>query len=185
MKTWLPVDDAKLVSLIETYGYKWKQFTKQFPGRSVSSIRNRWLRILAGKDAAANNNNKMPRCAYCKKPKRGHICWALLHDTTAAMASENPEKPDDEDEEEGDGEYSALALSVKSMQIPPSTTSILADIGLGNDTASTVAPSTSTEADEEEDVTFYAGPIQIPVESSTTGIIDDLGLAFDPDSLVM
>ena len=118
MQTWMPMDDAKLVSLIGKHGCRWKLLTKAFPGRTIASVRNRWLRILAGKDAAVNNNNnqRVSKCGYCGQAKRGHICWALLYDTTAAMAEE------DEAKEE---EYNALALSVKSMQIPleSSTTS--------------------------------------------------------------
>ena len=48
MVAWQPGDDLQIMELHRTLGPRWSAIAQHFPGRTVSSIRNRFLRIEAG-----------------------------------------------------------------------------------------------------------------------------------------
>ena len=50
---WRAEEDTLIVEGVKRYGFKWRQLQVALPGRSDSSIRNRWVRIH--KDAAATS----------------------------------------------------------------------------------------------------------------------------------
>lgn len=65
---WLPHDDEFMTRYVEENGRKWRDLQLIFPGRSASSIRNRWQRM---QNFNSNNKNK---CRFCGLPRRGHSC---------------------------------------------------------------------------------------------------------------
>lgn len=48
--TWTSSEDARLLVLISKQGVRWTSMRKHFPGRSVASIRNRWMRVQRAHD---------------------------------------------------------------------------------------------------------------------------------------
>ncbi|KAL1512072.1 hypothetical protein AB1Y20_005345 [Prymnesium parvum] len=88
MMAWQPQDDVKIMQLHHSLGPRWSLIAANFPGRTVSSVRNRYIRLHAGariRDAGHITKN---RCHACGKPKRGHICQARLdpwHGSAAAL----------------------------------------------------------------------------------------------------
>lgn len=62
--------------MFQTDGRKWAQMGKEL-GRSSASVRNRFLRIQAGRRAVDEGLSKN-RCGICKAFKRGHICTAAI-----------------------------------------------------------------------------------------------------------
>ena len=80
METWTSEEDRLLLHLIDVHGTSWKVIDKSFPSRTVSSIRNRYQRIINGTKNAGKN-----RCHKCGMIKRGHICGGGVR------------KPDDDD----------------------------------------------------------------------------------------
>lgn len=67
-KQWEPHEDILILELIKQHGRKWEVLKLSFPGRSTSSIRNRWQRM---QKFTLTSKNK---CARCGLPKCGHIC---------------------------------------------------------------------------------------------------------------
>jgi len=78
MVAWMPSDDLKIMQLHNSIGPKWSTIAGHFPGRTVSSIRNRYLRLHAGEKARATGQVTKNRCQLCGVPKRGHICQVKL-----------------------------------------------------------------------------------------------------------
>ena len=63
--------------LVREEGRRWRKIADSFPGRSVASVRNHWLRIEQGERDVAERNYKN-RCTACGQPKRvGHRCVML------------------------------------------------------------------------------------------------------------
>lgn len=78
MTPWMPADDLKIIELHKRLGPRWSSIASEFPGRTVSSIRNRFLRLQNGnkiRDAGQVTKN---RCSKCGLAKKGHICKAKL-----------------------------------------------------------------------------------------------------------
>lgn len=76
MRAWEPEEDDIIMMLLDQLGPKWSLFVKQLPGRSVSSVRNRWQRIDKGNKMRAAGQESRNRCQRCGEPKRGHVCRA-------------------------------------------------------------------------------------------------------------
>lgn len=72
METWTGEEDTFLLHLIDRHGTSWKTIGKAFPTRSVSSIRNRYQRIMNGTKHKGKN-----RCLKCGMIKLGHICGGV------------------------------------------------------------------------------------------------------------
>ena len=49
MKAWDPEEDDIIMSMHAKEGPKWKKIVEHLPGRTVSSVRNRWQRIEKGR----------------------------------------------------------------------------------------------------------------------------------------
>lgn len=75
MKLWEPEEDEIILQVHATIGPKWKLITQHLPGRSVSSVRNRFQRIEKGNEIR-KQGGKMNVCHMCGQPKRGHVCRA-------------------------------------------------------------------------------------------------------------
>jgi len=74
MVPWMPVDDIKVVQLFSQHGPRWRLITDQFPGRTVASVRNRYLRMQTAEKIRSAGGITRNRCQLCGQPKRGHIC---------------------------------------------------------------------------------------------------------------
>lgn len=91
MRAWDPEEDNIIITLLGQLGPKWSRIVQQLPGRTVSSVRNRWQRIEKGRKLREAGQESKNRCQRCGQPKRGHVCNAKLRARPAA----------------GDGEVSA------------------------------------------------------------------------------
>ena len=80
MVAWMPSDDIKMMQLHNSIGIspKWSTIAGHFPGRTVSSIRNRYKRLHAAEKARATGQVTKNRCQLCGVPRRGHICQVKL-----------------------------------------------------------------------------------------------------------
>ena len=76
MKAWEPEEDDVILDSHEELGPKWKEIVKRLPGRTVSSVRNRWQRLEKGRKLREDGTELKNRCHQCGEPKRGHICAA-------------------------------------------------------------------------------------------------------------
>jgi len=86
---------------VQQEGPKWSRIVQQLPGRTVSSVRNRWRaqlalrapswrpadtrlgaahrqRIEKGRKLREAGIESKNRCHACGEPKRGHICYQKL-----------------------------------------------------------------------------------------------------------
>jgi hypothetical protein len=80
MEIWTGEENTFLLDLIDRHGTSWTTIRKAFPTRSISSIRNRYQRIVNGIKKKGRN-----RCLKCGMVKRGHICGGVVR---------NPDKKD-------------------------------------------------------------------------------------------
>lgn len=78
MKAWEPEEDQIIMEMLERLGPKWSKIVQRLPGRTVSSVRNRWQRIDKGRRLRESGQESKNRCQQCGKPKRGHVCMAKL-----------------------------------------------------------------------------------------------------------
>ena len=78
MKAWEPEEDHIILQMVNLEGPKWKSIVKKLPGRTVSSVRNRWQRIEKGRKLREDGADLKNRCHACGLPKRGHICLAKM-----------------------------------------------------------------------------------------------------------
>ena len=76
--TWTPQEDCLIIEMIAKVGPRWRSIAQHLPGRSVASIRNRWLRIEHGQRVQLHAPSSKVRCVHCGEPRRGHVCFELL-----------------------------------------------------------------------------------------------------------
>ena len=74
MKAWEPEEDQIIMEMLDRLGPKWSKIVQRLPGRTVSSVRNRWQRIDKGRRLREAGHESKNRCQQCGKPKRGHVC---------------------------------------------------------------------------------------------------------------
>ena len=79
MKAWSPEEDTLIIAMHESEGPKWSKIVQRLPGRTVSSVRNRWQRIEKGRKLREAGVESKNRCHACGQPKRGHVCYAKLN----------------------------------------------------------------------------------------------------------
>ena len=72
MEAWMAREDEKILSLVATEGPKWSKIALELPGRSVASVRNRYLRIQKGVKKRAEGTAKN-RCHACERRSAPHI----------------------------------------------------------------------------------------------------------------
>lgn len=87
MKAWEPEEDQIIMEMVNTEGPKWKSIVTRLPGRTVSSVRNRWQRIEKGRKLREEGVDLKNRCHACGEPKRGHICKAKMRGGPQVCAS--------------------------------------------------------------------------------------------------
>ena len=78
MKAWEPEEDRLIIEMLASLGPRWSKISQALPGRSISSIRNRWQRIDKGRQMRAAGCISKNRCQLCGQPKRGHVCFESL-----------------------------------------------------------------------------------------------------------
>jgi len=78
MVPFVPQEDLRMAELYRQYGPHWKTITEHFPGRTVASVRNRFLRMQGAQKVRAEGGITRNRCQLCGQPKRGHICTKKL-----------------------------------------------------------------------------------------------------------
>lgn len=91
MEMWTGEEDTFLLDLIDRHGTSWTTICKAFPTRSISSIRNRYQRIVNGTKKRGRN-----RCLKCGMIKLGHICGGVVRtpdEDDALLISPVIEKP--------------------------------------------------------------------------------------------
>jgi hypothetical protein len=89
MKTWEPEEDRLIIEMLGKIGPRWSQIVKAMPGRTVSSIRNRWFRIEKGQRLQEEGYKSNARCKVCGQPRRGHVCFERLREDAEKRAAEN------------------------------------------------------------------------------------------------
>ena len=78
MQAWSPEEDQIILAMVASEGPKWSKIVQRLPGRTVSSVRNRWQRIEKGRKLREAGIESKNRCHACGLPKRGHVCTAKL-----------------------------------------------------------------------------------------------------------
>lgn len=78
MQAWSPEEDQIILAMVASDGPKWSKIVQRLPGRTVSSVRNRWQRIEKGRKLREAGVESKNRCHACGLPKRGHVCTAKL-----------------------------------------------------------------------------------------------------------
>lgn len=91
MEAWTGDEDALLLRLIERHGTSWKVISEQMPNRTVSSMRNRYQRIIRGQQGTGKN-----MCLKCGQVKRGHSC-GRRNDVDAGSVASSVLQGDDDD----------------------------------------------------------------------------------------
>jgi len=78
MKSWSLEEDTAIIDLVRTSGQKWKRITQKLPGRTLSSIRNRWIRLDSARKMRMQGKESKNICKKCGKPRRGHVCTGRI-----------------------------------------------------------------------------------------------------------
>lgn len=78
MRAWNPEEDRLIIEMISTNGPRWSNIVKMLPGRTISSVRNRWQRIQKGRRMMRDGIGSKSRCQWCGQPKSGHVCFARM-----------------------------------------------------------------------------------------------------------
>ena len=78
MKAWAPEEDHIILEMHASEGPKWSKIVQRLPGRTVSSVRNRWQRIEKGRKLREMGKESKNRCHACGQLKRGHVCYAKM-----------------------------------------------------------------------------------------------------------
>lgn len=78
MQAWAPEEDQIILDMVQSEGPKWSKIVQMLPGRTVSSVRNRWQRIEKGRKLREMGVESKNRCHACGEPKRGHVCMAKM-----------------------------------------------------------------------------------------------------------
>ena len=65
MQAWSPEEDHIIIQMVNTDGPKWSRIVQELPGRTVSSVRNRWQRIEKGRKLREQGKESKNRCHAC------------------------------------------------------------------------------------------------------------------------
>lgn len=76
-QAWSPKEDVLILKLTSDVGNKWVDIVKDLPGRTVSSVRNRYQRIQKGLKIREEGGRAKNMCHACGQLKLGHICSAI------------------------------------------------------------------------------------------------------------
>jgi hypothetical protein len=58
---WSPGEDALIEDGVRRFGCRWRQIAAALPGRSDSSVRNRWMRMLKDREMMKSQNEELRR----------------------------------------------------------------------------------------------------------------------------
>lgn len=108
MKLWEPEEDEIILQMHDTIGPKWKIITQHLPGRTISSVRNRFQRIEKGREVR-KSGAKMNVCHMCGQPKRGHVCRAKSRMGVLATLIEGGNA----------AQTDSMIRNIQSMNLPP------------------------------------------------------------------
>ena len=83
MKAWKPEEDGLIIELLRSYGPRWSIIVRHLPGRTIASVRNRWLRIdkVRRKQATwqeADDGQATNKCQWSVQTKPGQACFAQI-----------------------------------------------------------------------------------------------------------
>ena len=78
MKSWQPEEDRRIIELLSEFGPRWSVIVDHLPGRTISSVRNRWLRIDKGRRMQEAGIEAKKKCKRCNLPKAGHVCFERM-----------------------------------------------------------------------------------------------------------
>lgn len=73
MVQWNSVESSLLITLVDSHGKKWSTHLTYFPGRTPTQLRNRYNRIMEGRDRVENAASRN-KCRLCGELRAGHIC---------------------------------------------------------------------------------------------------------------
>ena len=74
MQPWKAAEDTTILELVDEVGHKWGRIMNKLPGRTLSSIRNRWIRLDKGRKMRVGGKESKNKCRKCGKSRRGHVC---------------------------------------------------------------------------------------------------------------
>mmetsp|Transcript_29727 Transcript_29727/g.70095 ORF Transcript_29727/g.70095 Transcript_29727/m.70095 type:complete len:229 (-) Transcript_29727:207-893(-) len=77
MTAWAGHEDEAILEMVVRHGPRWSKIAEDLPGRSVASVRNRYLRIQKGVKKRSEGTAKN-RCHACGQMKLGHVCHAKV-----------------------------------------------------------------------------------------------------------
>lgn len=90
MRVWAPEEDRLIIEMLAQHGSRWAKIVKELPGRTISSVRNRWQRIDRGRRITQSGKVSKNRCQWCGQPKRGHLCFARMQPQPSEVKEECP-----------------------------------------------------------------------------------------------
>lgn len=67
---WSPGEDALIEDGVRRFGCRWRQIAAALPGRSDSSVRNRWMRMLKDRELMKTQNEELRREQRAAAPVR-------------------------------------------------------------------------------------------------------------------
>lgn len=83
-RAWEAEEDVLVTHMVASMGPRWRHIVKLFPGRTISSVRNRWQR-MAQRGSAKKKGTFKNRCSFCGERKRGHTCVKKLSTTALVL----------------------------------------------------------------------------------------------------
>ena len=178
MKAWEPEEDQIIMEMLDRLGPKWSKIVQRLPGRTVSSVRNRWQRIDKGRRLREAGHESKNRCQQCGKPKRGHVCMARLKNRgetgqLASLALKQWEQvavgPRVADEDEDDGFEGEVPVPLPQLNPAPLPM------------ARTVAPGARTEGGSSTDSQPHALLSQFSASRSMFGGFNALAAAAEAE----
>jgi len=93
---WSPQEDAMIEEGVRKHGCRWRQIAASLPGRSDSSVRNRWMRMLKDREAMKSQNDPQrqrrqsePRPPPLPPPSRGPVAIPPAEALAARVADFN------------------------------------------------------------------------------------------------
>ena len=92
MREWTPDEDRVLIAtLSKMHRRNWRVVRYHIPFRSISSIRNRYQRLMANHSTPPRN-----RCRHCGEFRRGHVCDGMLfcHEVLSDFDDQTNESPE-------------------------------------------------------------------------------------------
>jgi len=91
---WAPEEDQLILEMYANEGPRWSKMASKLPGRTTSSVRNRWQRIEQGRKMREAGQQSRNRCHLCGQPKKGHVCMAKLgHGSQASIHMQTMRAP--------------------------------------------------------------------------------------------